>query len=361
MSVLPAEVELRGEVEVQLRAGDGKARQRGFRMVGYTGAEVQRWGRLIFDLAGIELPPKLPILLNHDANRPCALGTKLELTSEGLEISGRMASNEAAEYVAQLSDDFKNEGGFWQASVGLSVTAWEELYDETQVATVNGREVQGPCSIGRRSVLRECSFVPAGADKNTSAVALSAAKGAGMDVQKQIEEARAEGLRLAMVNLAKIQADFPGRESLAAQVFAEAGGDELKARALLAAKLFAELNAKPVVAPPVAAAPTEPPPAEAQLTAAMVQDLIAEGIAGAKQGLTQLRSQARDPGVGFDGQARQGGETDLSHLGDESSEERLEAEWQRLSADEKQHEFLGNKRAFFALARREGLHAALGV
>lgn len=153
--------------------GDEKKPRR-FSMLAYTGAAVERmFGKAVFDLSGIEMPPsgRVPILLNHDENKIVGFADTLEMDAErGLVLSGVISEHtEEGRKVAALSD----EGFAWQASVGLQVTEWAEHKDGE--LKLNGQSFDGPIHVGKRTRLLESSFVCAGADKNTQAVALTAA------------------------------------------------------------------------------------------------------------------------------------------------------------------------------------------
>ena len=77
---------------------------------------------------------------------------------------------QAAAEAASISD----QGGRWQASVGISIDAESiEFLGAEDSATVNGRKVEGPCVVFRKTQLRETSFVPVGADQDTSSIALT--------------------------------------------------------------------------------------------------------------------------------------------------------------------------------------------
>jgi hypothetical protein len=145
-----------------------------FKMLAYTGAEVSFYGeRAVFNTTGMEIASqKSPIFRQHDPDRIAGFSEKIEKTAEGsLQIEGRLCpSTEAGREVAALAAD-----GFpWQASVGLSDVRWTFIAEGDSVA-VNGKKLDGPIYVADRSVLRESSFVPLGADGATKGVVLSAA------------------------------------------------------------------------------------------------------------------------------------------------------------------------------------------
>ena len=140
----------------------------------YSGAAVRRaYGVLVIDLRGMTFNgARTPILKNHDTNQIVGQSERVAVSNEGLQVEGfLLASAPAAREVAALSD----EGYSWQASVGVEGESFEELREGAS-ATVNGRTIQGPAYIMRKSTLREVSFVPVGADADTAGVALAALK-----------------------------------------------------------------------------------------------------------------------------------------------------------------------------------------
>lgn len=164
-------LQLRGTVEA-LRGIGKEARTRPFRMVANTGQPFDRWfGKAIVDLSGVEGIPLrgLPMLLEHDSRKPAGIGLSMELTDEGLVITGDLLlKQDGGKQVSDLSDD-----GFpLTASLGVKVLAREELEDGVE-AEVNGMTVKGPITIWRQSKLSETSFVVSDpADPNTTAEAL---------------------------------------------------------------------------------------------------------------------------------------------------------------------------------------------
>ncbi len=153
-----------------LNPQDEKA-ARGFKMIAYSGAVVQRYfGRMVFDLDGISLDSKrTPILKNHDPEQIVGFSDSVDRTDAGIVISGKMSkSTDAAKQVMSLSD----EGFPWQASVGMEPVTVERLEPGAETV-VNGSKLIGPAYVVRKSKLRESSFVPVGADGDTSGVVLS--------------------------------------------------------------------------------------------------------------------------------------------------------------------------------------------
>lgn len=255
----------------ELAEGDPRSGNRRFSMLGYSGAAVRRaYGLAVFDLEGIEMKAKFPILLEHDAGSIVGFGAG-KITPKGLEVGGTIVtSQECGARVADLSD-----AGFpWEASIGVIPTSWEEV-QAGESAEVNGEVLEGPVSIARKMRLAEVSFVTAGADKNTHAIALSA-----LAQQKEREMSATSG----RAELAAFLGKFPGNEGLAAQRYAEGKGEAEVALEL--AKIDREN---------LAAARKE----LEELRAAKAE-LEAE-----RQGLEELRAKAGQPGIGFAGGTRE--------------------------------------------------------
>ena len=268
-----------GSFEI-LEPAEGKRRRR-FRMVANTGAPVSRmFGKAVFDLAGIEMAKKIPILADHDSKLRAGFADKAELTDEGLVLSGVLLSNDTGKQIAAESD----EGFPFQASVGLQVSQWLEV-EAGDTLEVNGREVTGPISVAVKSRLLESSFLMAGADSKTSSVVLSkealmtpdAFLAANPEAVAAWKNEAADAARKAQrEELGAYLAAFPGREAWAQQRFV-AGDSLLEAKAALSDVLQEELTAV-----------KDAPPAKP--TKAETDAKTLEALA------------ARAPGVGFNGQ-----------------------------------------------------------
>jgi hypothetical protein len=158
-----------------LRAADGEsaAGPKKFRIVAYTGAPIrQGWSRepVIIDMAGMQLPATVPVVLGHDYSLGSILGQGTPKLEGGqLIVEGEiLARNGNADQVAALA-----EAGYqFQASVGADVRRHQK-FDADVATTVNGAAHVGPLRVVKASSLREVSFVTLGADSQTS-VAIAA-------------------------------------------------------------------------------------------------------------------------------------------------------------------------------------------
>ncbi len=123
------------------------------------------WGKLCHDLAGMELlKPRVPLDYCHDPAEIIGFAEGWETESGNLTCSGTLLTAESprAAEVAAMS----RAGVPYEASISFQPLAIEEL-SERQVATVNGRQVEGPAAIVRRWQLRGLAVCPRGADPNT--------------------------------------------------------------------------------------------------------------------------------------------------------------------------------------------------
>ena len=158
-----------------LKAAEGDSAPAGkrFRIVAYTGAQIrQGWSRepVVIDMAGMQLPATVPVVLGHDYSLGSILGQGRPFFEAGqLIVEGEiLASNTNADQVAALAA----AGYQFQASVGADVRRHQKI-DAEGVTQVNGSAHVGPVRIVKASALREVSFVTLGADSQTS-VAIAA-------------------------------------------------------------------------------------------------------------------------------------------------------------------------------------------
>lgn len=152
--------------KVELLASDGGSN---FKIEAYTGAVMDRWwGKLAIDVDGIKAKKHLPVFLNHD--RASIVGHSSKVwANKSLFVEGTFSEvTEAAREVKALAA----EGFPWQASIGVVPTKIERV-KEGQTKAVNGLTVSGPAEIWTESEVFETSFVPLGADANTSVATFS--------------------------------------------------------------------------------------------------------------------------------------------------------------------------------------------
>lgn len=162
-----------GVTFLQAAEGDSAASPKKFRIVAYTGSQIrQGWSRepVVIDMAGMQLPATVPVVLGHDYTLGSILGQGRPFMEGGqLIVEGEiLADNENARQVLALGAS----GYQFQASVGADVRRHQKI-DAEGVTQVNGTAHIGPVRIVKASSLREVSFVTLGADSQTS-VAIAA-------------------------------------------------------------------------------------------------------------------------------------------------------------------------------------------
>lgn len=147
---------------------DDESTRAQFRIVAYTGAPIrQGWSKepVVIDLAGMQLPETVPVVMGHDYALGSILGQGRPQVVDGqLIVEGEiMAETDAARQVMGLAA----AGYQWQASVGADVTR-AVRFAADQATTANGQTITGPVRVVRASTLRETSFVTLGADRSTA-------------------------------------------------------------------------------------------------------------------------------------------------------------------------------------------------
>lgn len=237
---------------VQIEAAAKEGGPKRFKILAYSGGKMDvGWGDPIcVDLSGMEISDKSrPILKDHDTALVVGHSTAITKTKV-LQVEGVFSGAGSAKNDVLASA----ENGFpWQASIGAK--ALERTFIEQGVTkTVNGQEIEGPCIIVGRSILKEVSFVALGADDNTSAIAASqkpvSHEENTMDkLEKWLVKAGIDASKLTEAGKAMLKAQFDAEEA-----------------AILA-------NAKPAPAP--APAPVAQP-TQIQAASDLSKDIMAE-------------------------------------------------------------------------------------
>ncbi len=146
---------------VQLAKDDPES---GFLIEAYTGETVERWyGMLAIEVAGIRAKKQIPVLMNHDTDKIVGYSTKT-YKDGSFFVAGQFSEvTEKAKEVKGLAE----EGFPWQASIGVRPIKIMSI-EEGGKMEVNGKNLKGPAEIWLESEVFETSFVPLGADGNTS-------------------------------------------------------------------------------------------------------------------------------------------------------------------------------------------------
>ena len=152
--------------------------------VAYAGAPVQlfvdsdRLETVIFDFSGMQLIPfggQIPLLFNHYGG-PVGFISDAYITTDGLTIDATLlTSDEAGEQGKRAKEivAFSRMGYHWQLSVGFKYDSEAlERVSAGSSAEVNGRTVNGPIVIARKTRVLEVSIVELGADPDTSTAIL---------------------------------------------------------------------------------------------------------------------------------------------------------------------------------------------
>ena len=141
---------------------------RKFSILAYGGGKLKVNGfpmPVVVDLQGLEASASIPIVLDHTTTTENTLGQTSDVDNDGnrLILSGAVTgqSQKVLAVIAQA-----DAGYSWQASIGCSVEAQQEIPDGQSVV-VNNRRFDGPLIVARRSVLLETSVLPIGADAST--------------------------------------------------------------------------------------------------------------------------------------------------------------------------------------------------
>jgi hypothetical protein len=139
-----------------------------FTGIAYSGGLIPGYGwfgDVAIDLSTLQVPTK-PVfaLLNHDVDQRCG---KCTVTNTGttIEVLGSFAQSTDAG--KQVAAEFSEEAP-WEFSVGIN--AQIEQFREPKTIDVNGQTLTVN-AIFRNAKVREVSFVPAGADPHTQAIA----------------------------------------------------------------------------------------------------------------------------------------------------------------------------------------------
>lgn len=140
-----------------------------FAGVCYSGGVVPNYGMfgdIAIDLATLQQPGKaLFSLVNHDPNQRAG---KCVISNDGRQVSidGTFMSTPAGSQVAR---EFA-EGAPWEFSVRIN--GRPDVFEQPTTIDLNGRAMTVD-TVFRNASVREVSFVPAGADPNTQAVAFA--------------------------------------------------------------------------------------------------------------------------------------------------------------------------------------------
>lgn len=219
-----------GLARIQAATGEGESEKLPtFSGNAYTGIPMKPEGYIvpiICDLNGFELPSQTqPVLRQHNHNEIAGHTNSIEITSQGVMIAGVFSGEK--QHTDKVTVPAKN--GFpWQLSIGADPKETSFL-EAGETATVNGQEVTGPMVISHRTLLGEISFVPLGADGQTSAT-VTATRGKIMNFKAALKTINAGKYSTDQVDaMSEEEAKAALKECMKAE--GEPDGDEAKAKA----------------------------------------------------------------------------------------------------------------------------------
>lgn len=140
----------------------GNALSRTVKGVAYSGKPIinhPHWGNVIFDLNSTRSEQVIPLLLQHNSGKIAGYTESVDI-NDVIQFSGSLLQNtDAGEEIIKLSE----QGFPWQMSVHIQPEYTMEVNQEI----INGHRFTG--TVFKKSVIREISFCPVGADANTAA------------------------------------------------------------------------------------------------------------------------------------------------------------------------------------------------
>jgi hypothetical protein len=204
-----------------IQAANGNKPRR-FRVEAYNGGLLPVDGfehPVVVDLTGLEAPNQIPILIDHRKEVEATLGItdKIENTGTALHLAG-VVTGVSPLVQTVLAQDAK--GQQWQASIGARVLESVDI-PEGKVVSVNGQQIAGPFVLATRSVLKETSILPLGADSSTTVnlaarAAASAVKGSVMSFEEWVKSLGLDLATMTPEQQAALQDAYKAKMSVSA-------------------------------------------------------------------------------------------------------------------------------------------------
>jgi len=208
------------KTRLHISAADG-TKPRRFRIEAYNGGLLPVDGfehPVVVDLQGLETPNNVPILIDHRKEVEATLGITdaIENTGSALMLGGLVTGvSDLVQTV--LAQDAKGQA--WQASIGARVLESTDV-PEGQVVSVNGQQIAGPFVLATRSVLKETSILPLGADSSTTvnlaASAAAVSKGMKMSFQDWVKSLGMDAATLTPEQQAALQDAYNAKMAVSA-------------------------------------------------------------------------------------------------------------------------------------------------
>ena len=205
---------------LHLQAADG-GKPRRFRIEAYNGGLLPVDGfehPVVVDLQGLQTPNQIPILIDHRKEVEATLGITdaIANTGETLTLAGLVTGVSPLVQTVLAQDA---AGQTWQASIGARVLESVDI-PEGQTVSVNGQEISGPFVLAVKSVLKETSILPLGADSSTSvnlaASAAAASKGLVMSFEEWVKSLGMDSATLNPEQQAALQDAYAAKMKVAA-------------------------------------------------------------------------------------------------------------------------------------------------
>jgi phage major head subunit gpT-like protein len=201
-------------VPVEMIAAAGDAKLPRAKILAYTGGEMNlsaMYHPVVFSLAGMVAAASIPLLRQHDPGRIVGHADKVDITASNVTVEGPISATgpDAQEVISSSANKFP-----WKASVGVDPLRVEFLA-AGKTAKVNGRDFTGPLNIVHASRLVEVSFVPIGADSNTSANVAASRKEISMGFEEWLKANGFDKSALSESRLAVLKAAFDAKADAA--------------------------------------------------------------------------------------------------------------------------------------------------
>lgn len=125
------------------------------------------WGRCIHDFAGMEHKERIVLDYCHDDDELIGYADQFNVSSNGLELSGRIESIEPMDQANKVILQ-SDKGIPFEASIFFDEAVLEYV-PEGYTTEVNGQTFDGPLTVFRKWLLRACSVCPYGYDSDSLA------------------------------------------------------------------------------------------------------------------------------------------------------------------------------------------------
>lgn len=221
---------------VTLRAA-GSSDVRVFDLVAYTGGFVDLPVYdipVVFDLATMQKQPNLsqvPLLKDHDSSKGVGHSDDVVIdATSGVSGTGYMSvPGSFRDQIVEAADNGKE----WQLSVGGTAGEGDiRFIEEGEKFTINNRGLQGPALLVSNYLLREISFVEAGADQTGAVAKLAAAytaqipKGESMTFEEWLSSLGIKIDALTAEGATKMRKQFEADQKLSDDDDAEESDDD---------------------------------------------------------------------------------------------------------------------------------------